>query len=262
MKLRFQQSAFSLVELSIVLVILGLLVGGVLSGQALIRAAELRAVSTEYSRWATATQTFRDKYMALPGDMGNATEFWGLAGGTGRDAACNNAVTSATNTCNGDGDGLLRSIGAAESSLFWQHLANAGLIEWRLTKASTCCEVNQSLPPSRLSQGSWFVGGYTAPVAGSPNAFDGTYAPNAFSFSHRPNNTSVQGVLTPEEAWNVDIKLDDGVIYSGKFVANWSAVYSRSGASCSTAASSMDFSANYNFVNKSKDCIFWFRQIF
>lgn len=45
--------AFSLVELSIVLVILGLLVGGVLSGQSLIRAAELRSISSEYSRYFT-----------------------------------------------------------------------------------------------------------------------------------------------------------------------------------------------------------------
>ncbi|MFM9890490.1 MAG: type II secretion system protein, partial [Rickettsiales bacterium] len=68
---------FSLVELSIVLVILGLLTGGILSGQSLIRAAELRSVSTEYNRYVTAVQTFRDKYFALPGDMTNAQSFWG-----------------------------------------------------------------------------------------------------------------------------------------------------------------------------------------
>ena len=70
---------FSLVELSIVLVILGLLVGGVLTGQSLIRAAELRSVSTEYSRYVASVHTFRDKYFALPGDMTNATQFWGTA---------------------------------------------------------------------------------------------------------------------------------------------------------------------------------------
>lgn len=59
-----RKRGFSLVELSIVLVILGLLTGGILAGQSLIRAAELRAVSTEYSRYATAVQSFRDKYFA------------------------------------------------------------------------------------------------------------------------------------------------------------------------------------------------------
>lgn len=63
---------FSLVELSIVLVILGLLTGGILAGQSLIRAAELRSVTTEYGRWVTAMHSFRDKYMAIPGDMRDA----------------------------------------------------------------------------------------------------------------------------------------------------------------------------------------------
>jgi prepilin-type N-terminal cleavage/methylation domain-containing protein len=72
------QSAFSLVELSIVLVILGLLVGGVLMGQSLIRAAELRRVVTDYNKYTTAVQSFRDKYFALPGDMTNAQNFWGV----------------------------------------------------------------------------------------------------------------------------------------------------------------------------------------
>ena len=70
------RKGFSLVELSIVLVILGLLVGGVLSGQSLIRAAELRAATQEYQRYYTATQTFRDKYFAIPGDFNNAQAFW------------------------------------------------------------------------------------------------------------------------------------------------------------------------------------------
>ena len=71
------RAAFSLVELSIVLVILGLLTGGILTGQNLIRAAELRSVVTEFQTYQTAVMTFRDKYFALPGDMTNATDFWG-----------------------------------------------------------------------------------------------------------------------------------------------------------------------------------------
>ena len=82
-----QRHAFSLVELSIVLVILGLLVGGVLSGQSLIRAAQLRSVTTQFANYRAAVFTFRDKYFALPGDMANASAFWGSAGGTGADAA-------------------------------------------------------------------------------------------------------------------------------------------------------------------------------
>ena len=71
-----EQQGFSLVELSIVLVILGLLVGGILSGQSLIRASELRSVTTEYQTYVTSLGTFRDRYFALPGDLSNAASFW------------------------------------------------------------------------------------------------------------------------------------------------------------------------------------------
>ena len=84
-------SGFTLVELSIVLVILGLLVGGVLTGQSLIHAAELRAVTTEHDKFVTAINTFRDKYMALPRRMSNAVRYWGaMDGGTadGIDSDC------------------------------------------------------------------------------------------------------------------------------------------------------------------------------
>ena len=73
------KNGFSLVELSIVLVILGLLTGGILGGQALIRAAELRAATTESQRYLAAINSFRDKYFALPGDMAIATRFWGVS---------------------------------------------------------------------------------------------------------------------------------------------------------------------------------------
>jgi prepilin-type N-terminal cleavage/methylation domain-containing protein len=71
-RLRYS-SAFSLVELSIVLVILGLLVGGVLSGQSLIRAAALRSVTNDYSRYSAAVNTFKDKYFPAPATAPVAT---------------------------------------------------------------------------------------------------------------------------------------------------------------------------------------------
>src|ERR1700691_433072 len=63
------QSGFTLIELSIVLVIIGLIVGGVLVGQDLIRAAEVRAQISQIEKYNTAVNTFRDKYNALPGDL-------------------------------------------------------------------------------------------------------------------------------------------------------------------------------------------------
>ena len=121
---RVSSQAFSLVELSIVLVILGLLVGGVLSGQSLIRAAELRSVTRDITRYTTATYTFRDKYFSIPGDMTSATSFWGTD-----NVSCPNGGGS-TGTCNGNGDGAIgdpAGVGnICENQEFWRQLGLAG----------------------------------------------------------------------------------------------------------------------------------------
>lgn len=70
---------FTLVEMAIVLSIIGLLIGGVLVGTNLMRAAELRAVSAEAQAYIVAVINFKAKYKALPGDMPNATTIWGAA---------------------------------------------------------------------------------------------------------------------------------------------------------------------------------------
>lgn len=202
-----EKKAFSLVELSIVLVILGLLVGGVLSGQALIRGAELRSVTTEYQRYSTAIGTFRDKYFALPGDMSNAASFW-------------------TTTTSGDGDGQIENTAVAttnEISLFWIHLANAALIEGAYTNvANTTLTAGTNNPKARLSNAAWNIAGLATiaitgvgtPVAGAtvPAAttfFTNTYG-NTFLFGSGTNALLPTGVLKSEEAWNIDTKMDDG----------------------------------------------------
>ncbi len=128
-----RERAFSLVELSIVLVILGLLAGGVLSGQALIRAADTRSVIADAQRYATALNSFRDKYFSMPGDMSNATQFWRFAGTTSTPGCITNSgsVEADPGTCDGNGDGVISNAAAAnatgESFQAWKQLALAGL---------------------------------------------------------------------------------------------------------------------------------------
>jgi prepilin-type N-terminal cleavage/methylation domain-containing protein len=241
------KQAFSLVELSIVLVILGLLVGGILSGQALIRAAELRAVNTEYSRYVTALQTFRDKYFAIPGDMANAITFWGAASG-----GCPTGARTGTQTCNGNGDVIVHEA-QQEHFLFWQHLANAGLLEGsfsgRSGPADTYYDVvaGTNAPASKLSRGIWTVRTFTAPQTGNPNWFDGTYGNHFGLGAKQVWNDSV--LLKPEELWNMDTKFDDGRPGIGKVVAyNWS--------TCTTAtASSQTTTAAYALTTNSVQCV-------
>ncbi len=90
-----QQAGFTLIELSIVLVIIGLIVGGVLVGQDLIKAAEIRATISQYEKYNAAMNTFRTKYNGMPGDL-SATQ--AIAFGLG---------TAATTV--GDGNSLIES---------------------------------------------------------------------------------------------------------------------------------------------------------
>lgn len=231
---RFSQ-AFSLVELSIVLVILGLLVGGVLAGQSLIRAAELRSISTEYSRYVTAMQSFRDKYFAIPGDMTNATQFWG------KDAALCNAVTDPAGTpgtCNGNGNGVIAYSGTAgataETWQSWKQLALAGLIEGTYSGAATAAfsAPGTNVPASRLANSDWVL--YNISSVGSASNYAMDWG-NALTAS-QPSGTL--GVLRPEEAWNIDTKIDDGKPGSGK-------VTSLFRSNCDTSTSPSDFNGAY-----------------
>lgn len=117
------QKAFSLVELSIVLVILGLLVGGILAGKSLVKASELRKVINDLHDYRTAMYSFRDKYFYWPGDMPNATSFWGSSVYNGNGNAI---IEDANASANAQGENL----GA------WQHLQAAGLIKGAFTGAN------------------------------------------------------------------------------------------------------------------------------
>lgn len=222
------QSGFSLVELSIVLVILGLLTGGILAGQSLIRASELRAATSEFSRYRAAVLTFRDKYFASPGDMPNAVKFWqAQAGGTanGVDATCAALTAPATGapTCNGDGDGTIGNTPFGEYYEWyraWQHLANAGLVEGNYAGVSIGINqytsvIGRNIPKSRLSNAGWTMRGLWPYYAGDANFFAGNYNTMLMFGAPVANDWNNGPVLKAEEAWNIDTKLDDGLPHLG-----------------------------------------------
>jgi hypothetical protein len=132
---------FTLVEIAIVLVVIGLVVGGILVGRDLIRAAELRSVISDVEKFKTAVNTFRLKFNAIPGDMPDATTYWGAA--DPNPVTCQTTVGTGTQTCNGNGDwkigapgwayGAFPGVNIDECYRFWQHLANAQLIRGQYT---------------------------------------------------------------------------------------------------------------------------------
>lgn len=108
------QSGFTLVEIAIVLVIIGLILGGVLQGQVMIENAKYKKFVKEIDSYRAAVYTFQDKYQALPGDLATASTLLDAAAVNGNG---NGAV--AGGTCNAAGE---------EACTIWSHLRYEGLI--------------------------------------------------------------------------------------------------------------------------------------
>ena len=256
-----ENTGFTLVELSIVLVILGLLVGGVLSGQSLIRASELRSITTQFNGFQTALNAYKDKYFAIPGDMTNATSFWGAAAAG---AACITTVGTGTQTCNGNGDGLITDSivgGQSSNEIFriWQHLANAGLITGTfdgITHGSTTysCTMANS-PAGKISNTLWQTYNWGS-VTNAANFFDGNYA-NSMYFGTVQANTGPGMVLKPEELWNIDTKMDDGKPATGKVKAIFSLI-----SACTDTSSTSNMSASYLLNSAATACAPMFVQVY
>ncbi len=100
-----KQSGFTLIELAIVLVIIGLLLGGVLKGQELINSAKVKNMANDFKNIQIQIYSYQDKFRALPGDDKAAT-----ADGNG-----NGLIEGAWNAASG------------EAFNFWQHIRKAGL---------------------------------------------------------------------------------------------------------------------------------------
>ncbi len=216
------EHAFTLVELAIILVILGLLVGGVLVGSTLIRGGELRAVTSEYQRYTTAMTGFKDKYFALPGDMTNATSVWG----TDADGCpgTNAAITYSAATCNGDGDGTFDVNASTSNEDFraWQQLANAGFIEGSysgvansVTATHAYAKIGTNVPRSKLSAAGWSIYNLSIIDVTSVIYFESTYN-NVFLFGGEvATNMTINPIIKAEDAYNIDTKLDDAKPGSG-----------------------------------------------
>ncbi len=107
---------FTLIELAIVLVVIGLLLGGILKGQELIESARARNLISQIDSIKAAYFTFQDKYRAVPGDYPGALARANLSG-------------IANDSVGGNSDGVVRDTPQArESLLAWVHLAHANLI--------------------------------------------------------------------------------------------------------------------------------------
>ena len=116
--MRSRQSGFTLVEIAIVLVIIGLLLGGVLKGQELINSAKIKNLANDLNGVSTAVYAYQDRYRALPGDDPGAVARWTLG-------AADTSATPGTGKVEG---AFNDNVSTTEPVIFWLHLRKAGLV--------------------------------------------------------------------------------------------------------------------------------------
>lgn len=175
------KAGFSLIEMAMVLIVIGLIIGGVLKGQDLIEAAKLKAILTQLNEYRLATATFIERYDGLPGDFDKAAEY----------------IEGVLK--NGNNNGVIEGEGLApesEAFQFWRHLAAAGLI---VSKGPPHCAIGGGITvvhsPFPDMPGHWFL-------LGKANEAQGNGA-----------------LLTPLQAMSLDKKADNGDPKSGRIRA-------------------------------------------
>lgn len=225
MKTTNKKSGFTLVELAIVLVIIGLIVGGVLAGSDLIKAATLQKAVKQVGDINTGANAFRTKYNDLPGDLKNPSLVFtsvtnasattlGLGDGNGYIDATANGTGNITTTLGSSG----------EVAVFFYQLAQAGYIKENIA-AGTNVDMTDltmaqsvfktSFEPTALGKDSYFVvsaGPTSATTNNGKNYIVLVGAPTGAAAAGKP--TFSAGII-PQEASSFDVKLDDGVADSG-----------------------------------------------
>ncbi len=186
---------FTLVELAVVMVIIGLLIGGILKGQEMIANARVNATISQIKAIDAASSTFQDMYDALPGDMLTANAR--LSGGPG----------------NGDGNNRLDAAPfaapVAEGSLFFDHISAADLLV--SARSPTGTGISANIRGAEITVGQTTSTGALGMAA---SARSGRYATVAIDA-----NPAASG-LTQLQAGRIDRKLDDGNPGTGSVVAD------------------------------------------
>jgi len=186
--MKSRQQGFTLIEIAIVLVIIGLLLGGVLKGQELITGARVRNLIQQQDGVKAAYFGFLDRFRGLPGDYSTAMT----------------NITGASK--NGDGDGQIEAKNTSddvEMILAWEHLSKAGFINGSYTYAATTTEASNPKNP---------YGSYLQLV------YDGIYGAGTTTTPAALRHNLKTGAAVPSEILaEIDRKVDDGLPRTGVF---------------------------------------------
>lgn len=216
---------FTLLEISIVLLIIALLTAGIITGRALMKTATLQSIVTDNERYISATKLFREKYKELPGDFPRATEIWGS------NANCPPLPSAHTQrtTCDGNADTFIgnqnltlnnNQTSNAEPLYVWQHLSNAGLIEGYYSggiNPDGFLEPGINIPSTRVKGAGFYMRHAGAQIYTGNGYFVGQYGHvlifGTSTSQALTSDTSVQPffpAISASDAEAIDLKNDDG----------------------------------------------------
>lgn len=259
-------AAYTLLEISISLVVIGLIAGAVIVGQVFIQQGNIRLVTRELARHEAAYTTFRDKYDALPGDMDRAHTIWGTADGNGSNVACQEKQTFDGKTCSGNGNGVIMTSQREqdETHRAWQHLKNAGLIEGTFGGTTNNVAAGNLLTvtvAASRAQGAGYQFFYESKVAqGWTNAPEAGGAIQAirvaapYSGADAPVRLGNRA-FSPYDTASIDEKIDDAKPGLGKvFVHYLSTVDAAGNSSCVTSGDAL--TADYQRAVETIGCYF------
>jgi prepilin-type N-terminal cleavage/methylation domain-containing protein len=217
---RKSQSAFTLVELAIVVVVLGILIGGVVAGQSIIDSAKRNAGISKIQQYKTAVKAFRLEFDATPGDMKDAYDYFG--------DECGWDSESNYHGCNGDGDRCVGGISdscpalnnKAEGDLRRTniHLALSGImpdIAYDINSRDGNCGAGSTSEP--IFNG---VGVLHSPINNNKLALQILRPETTVGESNNEcRYNGAPGILTTKSAKTIDEKIDDGNARRGSIKA-------------------------------------------
>ncbi len=242
--------AFTLVELSIVIVIIGFIVAGITTGQSLVRQAKVRSVITTVDGLKASILSFKLQYNYLPGDLPTASQYF--------TSGCPDAGVT---TCNGNGNGAVdQATNFSEAATVFVHLSLAKLIAGTYTKLDTSV--------SNFRDGINFKYDSVATYSLMNNANAGwgknNNAPKIIVSSIRNDYSSFNSDaanLTTAEVAGIDKKIDDGIAYSGKMLGMDAILQYKSSSGVPLNSCSDPYSQtsprDYNLSSTVKGCRFF-----
>lgn len=218
--MRKQQQGFTLIEIAIVLVIIGLLLGGVLKGQELIQNARVRNIISQQDGIKAAYFGFQDRYRGIPGDYPDKLAQQNIPGMT-------SALCAAGNACGGDQSGLIDK--PTEAIIAWLHLSKAGFITGSYDTDGTETSATPANTPANP------FGGFMQLI------YDASYYPSGTGAVSNPKITNIKtGKNIPSTILaEVDRKIDDGSPITGSFRFS---TFDTASTSCVTSGNNWDVS--------------------